>query len=144
MQNLMETNIYEPKGKVLICGSCLPKMQPIGYANLVGDFDFVMNVCLEREHINMAITKIQAMLSTGQITQLVFASVNKAPHCVQLHYIKKELKRGGVNLPPIFSFIIEDNKLHYINGDAIALSKDLISLCKTLEQSREIKIAPKE
>ena len=96
MQNLLETNIYEPKGKVLICGTCLSKMQPVGYAALAEDFDFIMTVCLERDHINMVITKIQAMLSTGKITQLVFASVNKSPHCIQLHYIKNEIKRSKI------------------------------------------------
>lgn len=141
MQNLLETNIYEPKGKVLICGTCLPKMQPVGYAALAEDFDFIMSVCLERDHINMVITKIQAMLSTGKITQLVFASVNKSPHCIQLHYIKNEIKRSKIeNLPPIFSFIIDNNELHFINSDVIAMSKDLIALSKMVEKSKEIKL----
>lgn len=28
MSNLLERNIYDVKGKVLICGTCLPKMYP--------------------------------------------------------------------------------------------------------------------
>lgn len=141
MQNLLETNIYELKGKVMICGTCLSKMQPVGYTALAEDFDFIMNVCLERDHINMAITKIQAMLSTGKITQLVFASVNKSPHCIQLHYIKNEIKRSKIeNLPPIFSFIIDNNELHFINSDVIAISKDLVALSKMVEKSKEIKL----
>ena len=141
MQNLLETNIYEPKGKVLICGTCLTKMQPVGYAALAEDFDFIMTICLERDHINMVITKIQAMLSTGKITQLVFASVNKSPHCIQLHYIKNEIKRSKIeNLPPIFSFIVDNNELHFINSDVIAISKDLVALSKMVEKSKEIKL----
>lgn len=141
MQNLIETNIYEPKGKVLICGTCLPKMQPDGYTSLSADFDMVLSLCLEKEHVNMAITKICGMLSTGQITQLVFATVNNSPHCTQMHYIKREIKRMmHNNLPPIFNFIVENNKLHLIYGETIELSKDLVSLQKMNQTNKEIKL----
>ena len=145
MQSLLETNIYEPKGKVLICGACLPKMQPEGYAALAEDFDFVMNLCLEKEHINMAITKICGMLSTGQITQLVFATVNHSPHCTQMHYIKHEIKRTmKQELPPIFNFIVENNELHLIYSDVTKLSRDLVSLQNMVNKSREKKLPNKE
>lgn len=144
MQNLMETNIYEPAGKVLICGTCLPQMQPEGYAALAEDFDMIFTLCLEKEHVNMAITKICGMLSTGQITQLVFATVNNSPHCTQLHYIRREIKRIMTNeLPPIFNFVIENNELHFINDKTISLSKDLIQLSKLEEKSREKKLPHK-
>ena len=32
--NLLETNIYDAKGKVLICGTCLPRMQEEGFKKL--------------------------------------------------------------------------------------------------------------
>ena len=115
-------------------------MNGLGRA-LAEDFDFIMNVCLERDHINMVITKIQAMLSTGKITQLVFASVIKSPHCIQLHYIKNEIKRSKIeNLPPIFSFIVNNNELHFINSDVIVMSKDIVTLSKMVEKSKEIKL----
>lgn len=138
MQNLMDANIYEPKGKILICGTCLPTMQPKGYADLAEDFDMIFNLCLEKEHINMAITKICGMLSTGQITQLVFATVNNSPHCTQMHYIKHEIKRVmKQELPPIFNFIVENNELHFINSETTRLSKDLVSLQNLINKNKE-------
>lgn len=65
MDNLMERNIYDVKGNVLICGACLPRMEKKAFNELIKDFDTVMYLCLEKEHINMAITKICGMLSTG-------------------------------------------------------------------------------
>ena len=143
MKNLLETNIYEPKGKVMICGTCLPKMEPVGYAKIEADFDMIMSVCLERDHINMALSKICAILSTGQITQLIFASVDNSPHCVQLHYLRREIKRvmDNAKLPPIFDFIIKDGELHLINNEVISLSKSLVELSKIVEKNKEIKLS---
>lgn len=31
MKNFLETNIYEFCGTILLCGSCLPDVQPIGF-----------------------------------------------------------------------------------------------------------------
>jgi hypothetical protein len=142
MQNLLETNIYEPQGKVLICGTCLPVVQSEGYKKIANNCDVVLTLCLEREHINMAITKICSMLSTGNITELVFASVNKSPHCIQLHYIKREVRRmmDKSQLPPIFSFVVEDNQLNYIPDDVIDASKNLVDLAKIVESKKAIKV----
>ena len=93
MKNLLETNIYDVKGNLLICGTCLPNMQRIGYKELAKNFDTILCLCLEKDHINMAITKICGIISTKKVTSITFASVNKSPHCTQLHYIKNEIKR---------------------------------------------------
>jgi len=39
----------------------------------------------------MAITKISGMIRTGKIKNIIFATVDKSPHCVQVHYIRNEL-----------------------------------------------------
>lgn len=130
MDNLLERNIYDVKGKVLICGTCLPRMQPKCHKKLIEGYDTILYLCLEKEHINMAITKICGMLSTGNISYLTFASVNKSPHCIQLHYIKNEIKRVMNNneLPNIDNIIIDSNKIYKIEDEIISLSKDLIKL----------------
>lgn len=132
MDNLLERNIYDIKGNVLICGTCLPKMQPKGYKKISKDFDTILYLCLEKEHINMAITKICGMLSTNKITTLTFASVNKSPHCTQLHYMKNEIKRimNNITLPVIKNIIIENNEIYTIEDETLSLSKDLIKLSK--------------
>ena len=39
--NLLETNIYDAKGKVLICGTYLPGMQEKGFKKLEKEFDTI-------------------------------------------------------------------------------------------------------
>lgn len=126
--NLLETNIYDVKGKVLICGTCLPRMQKDGFKKLEKGFDTILYLCLEKEHINMAITKICGMISTKKIESLTFASVNKSPHCIQLHYIKHEIERVMKDIPQIENIIIEDNKIYKISDETIKLSKNLVKL----------------
>ena len=130
MDNLMERNIYDVKGNVLICGACLPRMEKKAFNELIKDFDTVMYLCLEKEHINMAITKICGMLSTGLITSLTFTSVNKSPHCTQMHFIKREIERimDNSKLPRINNIVVEKGKIHEISDEAISLSKDLVAL----------------
>ena len=126
--NLLETNIYDVKGKVLICGTCLPRMQKDGFKKLDKEYDTILYLCLEKEHINMAITKICGMISTKRIESITFASVNKSPHCTQLHYIKHEIERVMKDIPQIENIIIEDNKIYKISDETIKLSKNLIKL----------------
>ena len=126
--NLLETNIYDVKGKVLICGTCLPRMQKDGFKKIEKEFDTILYLCLEKEHINMAITKICGMISTKKIESLTFASVNKSPHCIQLHYIKHEIERVMKDIPKIENIIIEDNKIYKISDETISLSKNLVKL----------------
>lgn len=129
--NLLETNIYDVKGKVLICSTCLPRMQKDGFKKLEKGFDTILYLCLEKEHINMAITKICGMISTKKIESLTFASVNKSPHCIQLHYIKHEIERVMKDIPQIENIIIiEDNKIYKISDETISLSKNLVKLEK--------------
>lgn len=128
--NLLETNIYDVKGKVLICGTCLPRMQKDGFKKIEKEFDTILYLCLEKEHINMAITKICGMIATKKIESLTFASVNKSPHCIQLHYIKHEIERVMKDIPQIENIIIEDNNIYKISDETISLSKNLIKLEK--------------
>lgn len=72
MKELMKTNVYDVGESVLIVGSCLPDMEPEGFAQLCASSGHVFELCLEQTHINMAITKISAMLYTGKIRTLRF------------------------------------------------------------------------
>ena len=130
MNDLLERNIYDVRGNVLICGTCLPNMQPKAYEKLSKEFDTVVYLCLEKEHINMAVTKICGILSTGNVTKLTFASVNKSPHCIQLHYIKNEIKRimNVDMLPEINNIVVENNEMYIIDDEILSLSKNLVKL----------------
>lgn len=136
MNNLLEKNIYDIKGKVLICGSCLPSMQKDGFDKVKDDYDTIVYLCLEKDHINMAITKICGVLSTNNVESLTFASVNKSPHCTSMHYITNEIKRVMDNdkLPKINNIIIQDNKIYEIDEKTLSLSKDLVKLSEMLNK----------
>lgn len=128
MKSLLSSNIYEPKGVVAIVGACLPQMQAEGFAELTQKADMVYTLCLEESHINMAITKIGGMLSTGRITKLLFASVDRSPHCTQLHYIRHELERMMPLTVPVENFVVVENRPIQISNEAIELSKTLSRL----------------
>ena len=82
---LMSTNVYSVRGRVLIVGSCLPQVWPEAFERLAGEADQVYGLCLEETHVNMAVTKLSAIFGAGQMTSLTFATVDRSPHCTQLH-----------------------------------------------------------
>ncbi len=94
MKDLMKTNCYDISQNIIIVGSCLPKMQPIAYNKLNTMSDDIYEVCLESTHLNMVITKIIGMLSRINVKKLAFVSVDKSPHCIQLHYIENEIQKA--------------------------------------------------
>ena len=135
MNNLLEKNIYDFKGKVLICGSCLPTMQKDRFNKIKDDYDTIVYLWLEKDHINMAITKIGGMLRTKKIKKVIFASVDKSPHCIQLHYIQDELlKMMNLDDIEIENYIAVDNELYPIDKETISLSKNLLKIKKLKEE----------
>ena len=134
MKNLLERNIYDIKGRVLVCGTCLPNMQKEGFEKIKDNYDTIVYLCLERDHINMAITKICGAISTNNIKTLTFASVNKSPHCIGMHYIKNEINRmmNKEQIPEIKNIIIQNNEIYEIDEKVLSLSKDLVKLSKVI------------
>ena len=47
MNDLITRNIYDVRGRVLVCGACLPSTHPEGFAALCRDADEVYSLCLE-------------------------------------------------------------------------------------------------
>ncbi len=136
MEQLLTTNIYEPEGTVLICGTCMARTQPGAFASLAAQADFVYSLCLEESHINMAVTKIGAMLSTGRIRKLIYASVDRSPHCTQLHYIDHEVRRMMTLTAETAHFVSFEDKLSPITLEAIERSKTLRLLQEDLEHGK--------
>jgi len=129
MKDLMKSNIYDCAEQIIITGSCLRAMQPNAYKQLE-DMDLpIFELCLEQTHINMAITKLLGMIRAKKITKVVFASVDKSPHCVQLHYIQDEISKLGFKVDFV-NYVADDNKLVEISKDTISLSKNLCKLKK--------------
>ena len=133
MEQLLTTNIYEPSGTVLICGTCLERMQPVAFGLLSAQADHVYSLCLEESHINMAVTKIGAMLSTGRIQKLIYATVDRSPHCTQLHYIDHEVRRMMTVTAEAEHYVAFEDRLFPISPAAIERSKTL----RLLQQEEE-------
>lgn len=133
MKNLMRSNIYDVNETIVIVGSCLKNMQPEGYKKVEQVSENIYELCLEETHVNMAITKVGGMLRTGKIKKLVFATVDKSPHCIQVHYIRNELeKMMDLSNIEIINYVVVDNELVEIDEDIISLSKTLSKIKKSL------------
>ena len=131
MKEVMKTNIYDVEDTVIIVGSCLKYMQPKGFDKLKAISNNIYELCLEETHINMAITKIGGMLRTGKIHKIIFATVDKSPHCIQMHYIQDELKKMmNIDNIDIKNYVVVDNELEEITPEIISLSKNLSELKK--------------
>ena len=126
MRDLMKTNIYDIEDTIIIVGSCLKNMQPKGYDKLSSISKNIYELCLEETHVNMAITKIGGMLRTGKVHNIIFATVDKSPHCIQVHYIQDELKKMmNINSLIIKNYVVVNGNLEEITPDIISLSKNL-------------------
>ena len=122
---LMETNVYAVKGRVLVVGACFPSVCPEAFRTLSAQYDQVYTLCLETTHINMAVTKLSAVFGTGLLDRLSFASVDRSPHCTQMHYIKHEIERTLKEHVPVESYVVADGRLVPVPDAAIELSKSL-------------------
>lgn len=129
MKELMKTNIYDVDETIIIVGSCLRFMQPEGFRKLEEISNNIYELCLEETHINMAITKIGGMLRTGKIKRIIFATVDRSPHCIQMHYIQDELRKMmKIDNIEIKNYIVVNNELEEITPNIISLSKNLLEL----------------
>lgn len=129
MKDLLKSNIYDVDATIIIVGSCLPNMDKEAYSKLLKISNNIYDLCLEETHVNMAITKVGGMLRTGKIKKIIFATVNKSPHCIQVHYIQDEIRKM-MNLDniEIINYVADNGNLVKISKDTISLSKDLVKL----------------
>ena len=130
---LMETNVYALRGRVLVVGACLPQVWPEQFERLAAEYDQVYGLCLETTHVNMAVTKLAAVLGTGRLEKLAFATVDRSPHCTQMHYIRHEIERTLPEHVPVESYVVSDGKIVAVPERAVELSKSLARLAQISE-----------
>ena len=133
MKDLMKSNIYDCSDKIIIVGSCLKAMQPKAFEELENMNLPIFELCLEQTHINMAITKLLGMIRAREISKVIFASVDKSPHCIQLHYLQDEITKLGFEIEFI-NYVAVDNVLIKIEKGAISLSKNLSQLNELIKK----------
>ena len=141
--NLMETNIYAVRGKVLVVGTCLPRVYPEAAERLAAEADQVYALCLESTHVNMAITKLSAVFGTGRMEKLLLASVDRSPHCTQMHYIRHEIERILPDHVPVEDYVVDDTGIVRVPDAAIELSKSLAKLARQMEADRDSEGIPR-
>ena len=127
-KELMKTNCYDVEKTMIVVGSCLERMQPRAYKELENISKNIYDVCLEETHINMIITKLIGMISRNNIEKIIFASVDKSPHCIQLHYIENEIRKAFELDIEMTHYVAVDNKLIEISNETIKKSKSLFEL----------------
>lgn len=133
MKDLLKTNCFDIQETMIIVGSCLKSMEPNAYKQLEQISSNIYDVCLEKEHLNMVVTKIIGMIARGKIKNLIFATVDKSPHCVQLHYIIKELENAiNISNIKIRNYVAVNDGLIEIPLEVISLSKNLSKLKEKL------------
>jgi len=130
LPSLMETNVYCVRGRVLVVGACLPRVWPEAFERLADGADQVYTLCLEATHVNMAVTKLSAVFGTGQLEKLTLASVDRSPHCTQLHYIRHEIERTLPDHVPVEDCVVSEGRIVRVPEAAIELSKSLARLAE--------------
>ena len=127
MKDLMKSNIYDCTNQIIIVGSCLKPTQPKAFKKLEEMNLPIFELCLEQTHVNMAITKILGLVRAKKMRHIIFASVDRSPHCIQLHYIQDEIKKLGFSTT-FTNYVAVDNELQEIPANVISLSKNLNKL----------------
>ena len=61
---------------------------------------------------------------------LVFASVDRSPHCTQMHYMMHEIERTLKEHIPVENYVVAGGELIAVPESAIDLSKSLGKLSK--------------
>ena len=129
MKDLLKTNCFDTQETMIIVGSCLESMQPKAFKELEKISNNIYDVCLEKEHLNMVVTKLIGMVARENIKKLIFATIDKSPHCVQLHYVIKELENAmDLSKIEIINYVAVNNKLVEIPIEVISISKNLSKL----------------
>lgn len=135
MKDFMKTNCYEATNTMIIVGSCLKDMAPNSYGILEGISPNIFEVCLENTHLNMVITKLMGMLSRVDIKEIIFATVDNSPHCIQLHYIENEIRKAMNTEIDMIHYVTVNDELIEIAPETIDRSR---SLCMLQSESVDI------
>ena len=132
-KDLLKTNCFDVEEKMIIIGSCFEYMLPKIYNELNESSENIYDVCLEETHLNMVITKLAGMIARKKCKELTFVTVDKSPHCVQLHYVVKELENiMDLKEIKIKNYVATNEGLVEIPIEVIGLSKNLSKLKKLI------------
>lgn len=142
MGAFLETNVYSFHGTVLIYGACLPEVSPAGFRQLSARADGCYALCLERDHLNLAITKLSAILGTGRVSRILFATVDRSPHCVQMHFMDHEIERVLPEHIPMEHYVLAEDRPVRISPETLERAKSLARLEREAPPMRAAEPSP--
>lgn len=126
--HILSTNIYDPKltDKILIIGTCLLRLYPEIVENFSKDYGGnAFHICLEQNHYNQLMSKMLNILAVGKIKEVTYLTVDGSPHCVQVHFSAKYLKRALKNEVNFKHFVIDkEGQIHEITTEEVDASKN--------------------
>lgn len=134
MKNILENNVYSKvfKDKFLVVGVCVEDLYPEIFEKFKKEWKNVVYFCLENNHYNQLVAKLFDILSIGNTQKVGFLTVDGSPHCVQMHFASKYLKRGLKNNVEFEHYVI--NK----NGNVFKIDLDTIDDSKNLSRGKNV------
>lgn len=128
MRNLLEVNCFDTEENIVLLGSCLSQDKIIEEV-IEKISPNLYPVCLESTHFNMIVTKVLDIIARKKTKKIAIVTVDKSPHCVQLHYLTKEIENILENTDvEITDYVVVEGKLIEIPKEVIGLSKNLAKL----------------
>ena len=74
------------------------------------------------------------MIRTGKVHNIIFATVDESPHCIQIHYIQDELgEMMNLENINIKNYVVVNDELIEASPELILLSKKLSELKKKVK-----------
>jgi len=136
--NLLSENIYDPrfKNKFLVVGNCVPSMYPKVLKKFEKLWKNIFLICLEQEHYNMMVAKLFDIVGVGKTKKIGFLTVDGSPHCVQVHFGSKYLKRGLANGTTVefrHYVIKRDARVYEVSMESIDKARDLSTFGKKMQ-----------
>lgn len=131
-------NRLREHGQLLIVGSCVRSRYPDileQYAAADGGY-FVLEVCLEETHVNMAAYKIASMVKYADIRRLAVLTIDGSPHCVQAHLAVQDIKNHFIDGLEVRNYVIEKGKVYQISPESIKRARHLSKIEASLSSTR--------
>jgi hypothetical protein len=99
INSLLSCNVYDDlfsKEKLLLIGSCVSKKYKSQLENFISKFELnsIVSICLEKYHYNQLNSKMFNILAVTSIKEVYILTPDGSPHCSQVHFAAKYLKRG--------------------------------------------------
>jgi hypothetical protein len=133
---LLSLNVYSKKYEVkfLVIASCLSDLYPEVVKKFEKKWKNVVVFCLEEFHFSQFMAKMFDILAIGNTQKVGFLTPHNSPHCIQLHFASKYLKRGLNKKINFEHYVVrEDEKVFKVGMKEINKAKDFSLIGKEIK-----------